>query len=129
MRQVVTTLAEYTAKKYRNTQFSFKMKPEIIDADAENAADAWVGIYLRQQKNGWCWNGGNGAAMFDLKQQLIQYQQQPKPLTWSSAIHPDLVLNDKKLEMGKTYDVSVGVYETKTDGEILIEQPLHGEKV
>ena len=123
------TLAEYTAKKYRNTQFSFKMKPEIIDPDAANAANAWVGIYLRQQKNGWCWNGGNGAAMFDLKQQLIQYQQHPKPLTWSAAIHPDLVLNDKKLEMGKTYDVSVGVYETKTDGEILIELTLDGEKV
>ena len=123
------TLAEYTAKKFSKTQFSFKMKPEIIDPSAANAENAWVGIYLRQQKNGWCWNGGNGAAMFDLKQQLIQYQQHPKPLTWSAAIHPDLVLNDKKLEMGKTYDVSVGVYETKTDGEILIELTLDGEKV
>ena len=70
------------------------MKPEIIDPNAANAKDAWVGIYLRQQKNGWCWNNGNGAAMFDLKQHLIQYQQWPKPLTWSSTVNPDLVLVD-----------------------------------
>ncbi|MDY6314911.1 MAG: hypothetical protein SPL89_07055, partial [Clostridia bacterium] len=114
------TLAEYTAKKYRNTQFNFAMKAEVINPDASNAQDAWVGIYLRQNGIGWCWTG-NSAAMLDLKQQLIQYQQFPAPVGWSSSVKEDMIRKDIVLEMGRNYQVSVGVYDTKIDGQILLE--------
>ncbi len=124
------SLAVYNAKEFKNTQFSFKMKAEIIDPDFWRAGDAWVGIYLRQLSDeGFCWGTGKGAAMFDLKQQLIQYQQWPKPASWTANIYPDMVRDDKMLEMGKTYDVTIGVYDTDTEGKIIVELIIDGNTV
>ncbi len=123
------TLAEYTAKNYKNARFNFTMRAEVLDPELSSAKGAWVGIYLRQDKTGWCWTNNNTASMLDLKQNLIQYQQFPAPAGWGGNIKDDMVRNDAKIELGKTYQVAVGIYDTKVDGQVYLELTLNGEKI
>lgn len=123
------TLAEYTAKNYKNAQFNFTMRAEAIDPSLSNARDAYVGIYLRQGKNGWCWENDNTASMLDLKQNLIQYLQYPAPADWGGAVKDDMIQSGEKIELGKTYLVAAGIYDTKVDGQVYLELSLDGKKI
>ena len=123
------TLAEYTAKNYKNAQFNFTMRAEAIDPSLSNARDAYVGIYLRQGKNGWCWENDNTASMLDLKQNLIQYRQYPAPADWGGAVKDDMIQSGEKIELGKTYLVAAGIYDTKVDGQVYLELSLDGKKI
>jgi len=116
----------YEGKKFKNAEFSFKMKAEILDNTVAAPQNAWVGIYLRNSDpSDKVWVAPRQGFMIDMKQHLIQLQEYPQPGT----IYKDTILNDKNFVPGKEYDMTIGLYDIPDSNELMFVMTMDGETI
>ncbi len=110
--------SSYSAKKFKNTEFTFKMKME----DKGTTNGAWAAIFLRQGDPNKCvWNKSSGE-MIDLKQNVTMLQEYP-----TVAVYDEFT--DFCIEPGKEYLMTVGLYDLNNEDKVLFVITADGKTV
>lgn len=113
-------LANYNAKKFKNCEFTFKMKLEKIDG---LTGDTWAGIYLRQGTDDskiWVKNSGY---MVDIKSEIINIQK----YAGSGGIYE--TIDNDAIEYGREYILTVGAYDLREENKAAIIVTVDGAEI
>lgn len=114
------TLANYNAGKFKNTEFTFKMKLEKV---AGIEGDTWAGIYLRQgSPDSKIW-ANNSGYMIDIKGEIINIQKYAGP----GGIYE--TIDNNAIEYGKEYLVTVGAYDLKEENKVALIVTVDGAEI
>ena len=114
------TLANYNAGKFKNTEFTFKMKLEKV---AGIEGDTWAGIYLRQgSPDSKVWSNNSGY-MVDIKGDIINIQK----YAGSGGIYE--TVDNNAIEYGKEYLVTVGAYDLEEENKVALIVTVNGAEI
>ena len=114
------TLANYNAGKFKNTEFTFKMKLEKV---AGIEGDTWAGIYLRQgSPDSKVWSNNSGY-MVDIKGDIINIQK----YAGSGGIYE--TVDNNAIEYGKEYLVTVGAYDLEEENKVALIVTVDGAEI
>ena len=113
-------LANYNAGKFKNTEFTFKMKLEKVEGIE---GDTWAGIYLRQgHPDSVVWQRNSGY-MVDIKGEIINFQKYAGPGGTYETI------DNNAIEYGKEYLVTVGAYDLKEENKVALIVTVDGAEI